>query len=503
MPEVNLSLVASHVLWGTVIVTVLLGMIIQKTRFCTMGAITDILIMGEWTRMRQWLMALGIAIIGVGLLTSYSLIDTSKTIYTGNKITWLSTIVGSLMFGFGMVLASGCGSKTLVRMGSGNLKSFVVFLVLGLSAYMTLKGIFGVLRVNTVDTVFVTLNTNQDLPSVLSPILGIAKNDLQLILALIIGVPLILVALVKKNFWTINNLLAGLGIGLAIVVVWWISGQLGYLAEDPNTLEEVFVATNSGRMESLTYVAPYAYVMEWLIFFSDTSKKLTLGVVSVFGLFFGSFIYSIATRTFHWETFRNAEDTGNHLVGGMLMGVGGVTALGCTIGQGLTGISTLAISSLIAFFGFFIGAVLGMKYLNWRMLPAPCEPLIAGQSAAYSNTGGCGMPLQIACHTDQFGTLGQITPEDVYEIARQGYKSIINNRPDGEGGVSQPLSSDIEAAAKALGLHYAYLPVVSGQITLEQAQEMARLLKTLPGPILAFCRSGARSTNIYMLSSQV
>lgn len=113
------------------------------------------------------------------------------------------------------------------------------------------------------------------------------------------------------------------------------------------------------------------------------------------------------------------------------------------------------------------------------------------------------MPLQIACHTDQFGTLGQITPEDVSEIARQGYKSIINNRPDGEAGPSQPLNAEIEMAAKALGLNYAYLPVVSGQITLEQAQEMARLLETLPGPILAFCRSGARSTNLYMLAQQV
>lgn len=113
------------------------------------------------------------------------------------------------------------------------------------------------------------------------------------------------------------------------------------------------------------------------------------------------------------------------------------------------------------------------------------------------------MPLQIACHTDQFGTLGQITAHDVAEIARQGYKSIINNRPDGEAGPQQPLNAEIEAAAKALGLNYAFLPVVSGQITLEQAQEMSRLLEDMPGPILAFCRSGARSTNLYMLAQQV
>ena len=191
-------------------------------------------------------------------------------------------------------------------------------------------------------------------------------------------------------------------------------------------------------------------------------------------------------------------------MGAVLMGFGGVTAMGCTIGQGVTGMSTLAINAFIAFFAFIVGASLGMKYLTWRLLPPPCEPVIAsGNSNYHSNTGGCGMPLQIACHTDQFGTLGQITPEDVAEIARQGYKTIVNNRPDGEAGPTQPLSAEIEVAAKALGLNYVYLPVVSGQITLEQAQAMAQVLETMPGPILAFCRSGARSTNLYMLAQQV
>ena len=504
MPEINLNSISSTVIWATFVVTVLLGIVLQKTRFCTMGAITDIAIMGEWTRMRQWLLAMGVAIVGVGVMTSMGAIDTSKSIYTGSRLTWLSTIVGSMMFGFGMVLASGCGSKTLLRIGSGNLKSLVVFLTLALSSYMTLRGVFGVLRVNTTDTVFVTLSTQQDLPSVLAQSMGMAKDTLQITLALIIGGALMLFALIKKEFWNLNNLLAGFGVGGAVLLVWWISGVLGYVAEDPNTLEEVFVATNSGRMESLTYVAPYAYVIEWLTFFSDASRKITLGISSVFGLIVGSFIYSIVTKTFHWETFRNAEDTGNHLLGGILMGVGGVTAFGCTIGQGLTGISTLALSSFIAVAGFIVGAVLAMKYLQWRMLPPPCEPVIgSNHSNQHSNTGGCGMPLQIACHTDQFGTLGQITADDVSEIARQGYKSIINNRPDGEAGPQQPVSAEIEMAAKALGLNYAYLPVVSGQITLEQAQEMARLLETMPGPVLAFCRSGARSTNLYMLAQQV
>ncbi|QWD63111.1 TIGR01244 family sulfur transferase [Polynucleobacter sp. MWH-UH25E] len=113
------------------------------------------------------------------------------------------------------------------------------------------------------------------------------------------------------------------------------------------------------------------------------------------------------------------------------------------------------------------------------------------------------MSLPIACHNDQFGTLGQIEPTHLAEIAKQGYKSVINNRPDGEGGPDQPKNADIQAEAEKLGLNYVYLPVVSGAITPEQVIEMARLLKTLPGPVLAFCRSGARSTNLYQLALQV
>jgi uncharacterized protein (TIGR01244 family) len=113
------------------------------------------------------------------------------------------------------------------------------------------------------------------------------------------------------------------------------------------------------------------------------------------------------------------------------------------------------------------------------------------------------MSLPISCHNDLFGTLGQIQPSDLALIAEQGYRSVINNRPDFEAGADQPTSEAIAAEAEKLGLHYAHLPVVPGAITPEQVVEMARLLKTLPGPILAFCRSGTRSTNLYQMALQV
>jgi len=364
----------SHtVLWCAFAITFVLGAVMQKTSFCTMGAIADVFLMESWDRLRQWSLAIGIAIMGFTLMSSLGWIDPLKSIYTSSKLLILSTLLGSALFGLGMVLASGCGSKTLVRIGGGNLKSLIVFLVLGLSAYMSLKGFLGVIRVNTLDTVFISFATTQDLPSLLSSYIGLARTELHLILGIVIGGVFILFALIRKSFWTIENLLAGIGVGLAICAIWWVSGYLGYVAEDPNTLEEVFIASNSGKMESLSFVAPYAYTLDWLMFYSDVSKVLSIGIVAVAGMILGSACVAITTKSFRWESFRNSEDTANHLIGGVFMGFGGVTALGCTIGQGLSGISTLALGSFLALPGFILGAYLGLRYLQYRMSPKPCN----------------------------------------------------------------------------------------------------------------------------------
>ena len=373
MDAVDISSLSKYVLIATFAITFLLGAVMQKTGFCSMGAVSDAFIMSSWDRLRQWFLAIGVAIIGFALMSYLGQIDPLKSIYTSSKLLWLSTLVGSVMFGFGMVLASGCGSKTLVRIGGGNLKSVIVFLVLGLSAYMTLKGFLGVIRINTLDSVFITLSTPQDLPSILSPVLGVARTSLHLALALIVGFAFIAYALSSKAFWTAENIFAGVFVGFAICAVWWISGHLGYVAEDPNTLEEVFLVTNSGRMESLSFVAPYAYSLDWLMMYSDTSKVITVGIIAVFGMISGSAFVALVTKSFRWETFRNTEDTANHLVGASLMGFGGVAALGCTVGQGLSGISTLALGSLLALPGFIFGAYLALRYLQARLAPNPCS----------------------------------------------------------------------------------------------------------------------------------
>ncbi len=367
MNQANPAALAPLVVWGAFALAFVFGAVANKTNFCTMGAVSDVVNMGDWTRMRMWLFAMAIAILGTAGLQLAGQIDVLKTIYTTRNLAWLSYIAGGFLFGIGMTLASGCGSKTLIRIGGGNLKSFVVFLMLAISAYMTLKGVFGVFRVAAIDPVTVSLATVQDLPSLLAQAIGAERQTVLAWVAGAIGVGLLAFVFASRDFRSFDPVFGGAVVGLVIVAGWYLSGHLGYLAEDPNTLEETFVATNSGRMESLSFVAPQAYLLELLLLWSDKSRVVTFGIASVLGVVAGSFAYSLASRTFRLESFRDADDLIAHLVGGMLMGFGGVLAMGCTIGQGLTGVSTLALGSFLAFFAIVAGAAVTMKIQYWRM----------------------------------------------------------------------------------------------------------------------------------------
>ncbi len=363
------SIAALHatVLWGAFALSAVFGAIMQRTRFCTMGSVSDIVNMGSWTRMRMWVLAIATATIGFNLLAASGQIDAAQTIYTTSRVLWLSALVGGVLFGFGMVLASGCGSKTLVRIGEGNLKAVVVFVMIAVFAYITLRGITAEVRVHLIDKISLQLAGPQDLPAIFAHLTGLPLSSLQLAFGMGLGLLLGGWSLSAREFRTANNLLAGFGLGAIIVGIWFLSGKLGFLAEDPQTLQAAYVGTQNNKMESLSFVAPLAYTLFWFMMYSDASNVLTLGIVSVFGVIAGSAAMALLSRQFRWEGFRGTEDTANHLVGGALMGIGGVTALGCTIGQGMSGVSTLSITSWIAFLSIVGGAVLGVKYQAWRV----------------------------------------------------------------------------------------------------------------------------------------
>ena len=369
MTEATPTQLMPYVLGGSFALAFIFGAVGNKTNFCTMGAVSDWVNMGDTGRMRMWLLAIAVAILGANGLHLAGSIDLSKSLYQTPNFTWLSYILGGLLFGIGMTLGSGCGSKTLIRMGAGNLKSVVVFLVIGISAYMTLKGLFGALRAGILEKVSVVLPGGQDLPSVLSGPLGASKSVLILVLSLVIAFGLIGFIFSSREFRTNrDNMLGGVVVGLVVIGAWYVSGHLGHLEEDPNTLQEAFLGTNSGRMEAFSFVAPLAYTLEYLMLWTDTSRVLTFGIVSAFGVVTGSAVYAIASRTFRWEGFRDAEDTASHLIGGVLMGFGGVTALGCTIGQGISGVSTLALGSILTLVAIVAGSALTMKIQYWRLM---------------------------------------------------------------------------------------------------------------------------------------
>jgi len=369
--EPNPAALASVVVWGAFALAFVFGAVGNKTNFCTMGAVSDIVNIGDWNRMRMWLLAIAVATAGASALQLSGLIDVSKTIYTSPRFTWLSYVLGGLLFGIGMTLASGCGSKTLIRIGTGNLKSLIVAIVLAITAYMTLKGILGVFRVAAFEPVGATLATAQDLPSLLAAPLGLDRKLVLATLGLAIAASLLAFVFKAREFWTFDNVLGGAVVGLVVVGGWVLSGHIGYLAEDPSTLEEKFLATNSGRMESMSFVAPQAYLLELFLLWSDKSRVMTFGIATVLGMFAGSLAWSLATRSFRLESFRDAWDLINHLIGGALMGFGGVLALGCTIGQGISGLSTLALGSILAFFSIVAGAALTMKIQYWRLMKQP------------------------------------------------------------------------------------------------------------------------------------
>lgn len=341
------------------------GAIAHRSNFCTLGAISDVVTMGDWNRLRMWGLAIAVAILGTTGLQAAGLIDTARSIYTGGRLLWLSHLVGGLLFGAGMALASGCGSKTLIRLGGGNLKSLVVALVLAVSAYMTLRGLFGVWRLRFLDAVAVDLGPTQALPALLG------GPELAASIATGAGIALLVLSLASRQAWRADILAGGLGVGAAILAGWLITGHLGFVPEHPDTLEPAFIGTNSGRMESLTFVAPFAYTLELLMFWSDASKTLSFGIATALGVVAGAATHALATRSFRVEAFREADDLLRHLAGAVCMGFGGVTALGCSVGQGITGLSTLALGSLITTLAIAAGAAATLKVQFWLMMREP------------------------------------------------------------------------------------------------------------------------------------
>jgi uncharacterized membrane protein YedE/YeeE len=338
------------------LIGVIFGAVASKTNFCTMGAVSDWVNMGDKSRLRAWLLAIGLAIVATQSMRATGLIDMSGAIYLTTNFGWLGYLLGGLLFGIGMTLASGCGQRTLVRVGGGNLKSLVVMMFLGLTAYMTMRGLLALVRVNAIEPTNLDLPTaDQGIGTLLAAAAGLENAEpVTWAVAALLGGGAIVYAFADKTFrGSFNNILAGIVIGLVIAAGWYVTGVVGF-----DDFEPV-------RLESYTFVAPTGGSLQYLMTF--TGSTIGFGVAAVFGVIFGSFVYAVVGGHFHIEYFINRSDMIRHIVGGILMGFGGVLALGCTVGQGITGMSTLALGSLMALVSIVFGSALTMKVEYYLM----------------------------------------------------------------------------------------------------------------------------------------
>ncbi len=346
------------------LLAVLFGALAQRSQFCTMGAISDWVITGDTRRLRQWAAALAVATLGVGVMSLAGWMDVTHTIYNTPGLMWLAAVVGGLCFGVGMVLASGCASKSLVRLAGGNIKSLVVLLCMGLTALASMRGLLAVLRVQALDVWQWDWQGRAFAPQWVSAWLQLDVRHVSAGLSALTGLVLWSWAWRKdERFWHTGIGPASL-MGLVVVGMWWLTGVWGWVPEHPQTLEAVFLGTASGRMEALSFTAPVGYWLDALLYWSDGSKRLTVTMMIVPGVLFGAWLSARQNGSFRWEGFRQTSDLVRHMVGGCLMGFGAVTAMGCTIGQGLSGLSTLSLMSLLSMLAIALGAVAAVQ---WEM----------------------------------------------------------------------------------------------------------------------------------------
>ena len=378
----------SFLLWSTFVIALVMGAVVNKTNFCTMGAVSDMVNMGDFGRMRAWLLAIAVAIVGMLVLESMGLAAPGDAFppYRAGNLLIAENLIGGLMFGIGMTLASGCGNKCLIRIGGGNVKSIFVFAIIGVIAYFMVnpfpgsdKTLMSVLFINWIRPMSINLGASQDLGTV------IAGKDAAMTARIVIGAAIALLMLwfvfksadFRSSF---DNILGGLVVGLAVLAAWYVSSNVS-IGDDHMTLRgfvqnwDFLADSPAGKPadsrplapQSFTFINPMGQTVGWAAN-GFSSALLTFGVMAFGGVIAGSLLWSVVTRSFRIEWFNDTKDFVTHVIGAVLMGFGGVLAMGCTIGQGITGVSTLAIGSFIAWGAIVLGSGLTMKVQYYKMV---------------------------------------------------------------------------------------------------------------------------------------
>ncbi len=371
-----------QVLLAGFIITIILGAVAYKTNFCTMGAVSDLVNMGDSGRMRAWVLGMAVAVLGVAILEYMGLADMSLTTsaetgrppYRAAVFPWPRFIIGGILFGVGMTIGSGCGNRTMVRIGGGNLKSIAVLLAMGVAGYLMIFTNFGYyVFLQWMQPAFIDLRNlgiaDQSLGAAVSGPLGLPGPATTLAVGLLVAALMLVWVLRSSDFLkNRDNVLAGVVLGLCVAAVWYVTaGPMGQgLIEEVAFLEGDEQPYGVGA-QSLTFVQPAAILIRYL----ETglaSRFMSFAMVAGAGVIAGAFLYALVARRLRLEWFQSLGDAARHVIGGLLMGFGGVLSIGCTIGQAVSGVSTLAIGSFLTFVSICLGSALTMKVQYYKMV---------------------------------------------------------------------------------------------------------------------------------------
>ncbi len=353
---------------------VTLGAITHKTNFCTMGAVSDWINMGKTGRLWSWFTAIAVAILGVMALQAFAGVSVDSTLppYRTANFAWLRYILGGFLFGIGMTLAGGCGSKTLLNIGSGNMKSILVLGVASFFAYlMTKTDFYAVMFHSWINGSAIDLAhygiSSQGLDSLIGAGLGLEVDWLRYAIGGGIATIILILAILNKHYRShSNHWISGIAVGLIITAAWYVTGgPLGQEAiEGVEWLDEKPMSVG---VQSYSFINPMG---ESLYYLASPKNFLliTFGVVALAGVILGSLISAVATGKFKFVWFTSRSDFVNHFSGAILMGIGGILAMGCSIGQGITGASTLALGSFLALGSIIFGSALTMKIQYYKIM---------------------------------------------------------------------------------------------------------------------------------------
>jgi len=379
----------SFFLWATLFLSVVLGAVVNKTNFCTMGAVSDMVNISDYGRLRAWMLAIAVAVLGASTLEYLGMVDITSSFppYRDGQLIIAENLLGGFLFGIGMTFASGCGNKTLIRIGGGNLKSILVFAIIAVIAYYMLnpfpgsdKTLFSVLFYDWIRPMSISLGSHQDIGALINPD---DSTISRLVAGLLVGIILLFFIFKSSDFRSSkDNILGGLVVGLVILGAWYLSSNVTINADDQlyslhdyHAEWDMLAESDEGKPaqgrplnpQSFTFINPigqtYGYITSGL-----DKTLLTFGLISVFGVILGSFLWSVISKSFRIEWFFDMKDFATHLVGAILMGFGGVLALGCTVGQGITGVSTLAVGSIATLLAIIFGSSLTMKMQYYKLI---------------------------------------------------------------------------------------------------------------------------------------